>query len=113
MGGKSKPLTFALAESLGTLTGSAEIKQSDWGIKPYSALFGALKVDDEVKVVVEAKLGERVPAPGRMQSVRLIVAHIAGIPLEETLAMAVPILGATYVALMASLRSRRRSWKRD
>ena len=44
---------------------------------------------------------------------RLIVAHIAGIPLEEALAMGLPVLGATYVALMASLRSRKRSWKRD
>jgi polyisoprenoid-binding protein YceI len=57
MGGKSKPVTFDLSESGGTLTGSADVKQSDWGIKPYSALFGALKVNDEVKVVVEAKLG--------------------------------------------------------
>lgn len=44
---------------------------------------------------------------------RLIVAHIAGIPIEEAIAMAVPVLGATYVALMASLRSRKRLWKRD
>ena len=44
---------------------------------------------------------------------RLIVAHIAGIPLEETIAMALPVIGATYVALMASLRTRKRSWKRD
>lgn len=44
---------------------------------------------------------------------RPIVAHIAGIPLEETLAMALPVLGATYVALMARLRTRKRSWKRD
>ncbi len=44
---------------------------------------------------------------------RLIVSHIAGIPLEETIAMAAPVLGATYVALMASLRSRKRAWKRD
>jgi hypothetical protein len=43
----------------------------------------------------------------------LIVAHIAGIPVEETLLMAVPVVGAMYVALMATLRSRRRSWKRD
>ena len=43
----------------------------------------------------------------------LIVAHIAGIPLEESLAMAVPVLGGMYVALMASLRARRRPWKRD
>ena len=43
----------------------------------------------------------------------MIVAHIAGIPIEETLAMGIPALGATYVAIMASLRSRRRPWKRD
>ena len=56
MGGTTKPVTFDLSESDGTLTGSAAVKQTDWGIKPYSALFGALKVNDEVKVVVEAKL---------------------------------------------------------
>ena len=57
MAGKTNPVTFDLSESGDTLTGSAAIKQSDWGIKPYSALFGSLKVNDEVKVVVEAKLG--------------------------------------------------------
>gem|GEM_PF-1658579 len=41
-----------------------------------------------------------------------VIAHIAGIPLEETIAMAVPVLGATYVALLASLRSRWRDSKR-
>lgn len=56
LAGKSKPITFDVTESGGTVTGSADIKQSDWGIKPYSALFGALKVNDEVKVVVEGKL---------------------------------------------------------
>ena len=35
------------------LTGSATVKQSDWGMKPYSALFGALKVADEVEVAFE------------------------------------------------------------
>jgi hypothetical protein len=45
--------------------------------------------------------------------VALIVAHIAGIPLEESLLMAVPVLGAMYVALMASLRAGRRPRKRD
>ena len=53
MGGKSNPVTFEVSESGGKLTGSATIKQTDWGIKPYSALFGALKVNDEVKVVFE------------------------------------------------------------
>jgi hypothetical protein len=32
------------------------LKQSDWGIKPYSTLFGALKVVDEVEVALEASL---------------------------------------------------------
>jgi hypothetical protein len=41
------------------------------------------------------------------------LAHIAGIPLEETLAMAAPVLGATCAALMATLRNRgRRPWRR-
>jgi hypothetical protein len=56
--GVSNPLTFDLdiAED-GHLTGSAIVKQSDWGIKPYSALFGALKVADEATVTVDANLG--------------------------------------------------------
>lgn len=41
------------------LTGQATIKQSDWGIKPYSALFGTLKVADEVEVTVRASLQSR------------------------------------------------------
>lgn len=57
MGGQTNAITFDLTESGGTLTGETTVKQSDWKIKPYSALFGALKVNDEIKVVVEAKLG--------------------------------------------------------
>jgi len=45
--------------------------------------------------------------------VTTIVAHIVGVPIEEALAMGLPALGASYVAIMASLRSRRRPWKRD
>jgi hypothetical protein len=42
------------------------------------------------------------------------VAHIVGIPVEETLAMAAPVLGATCAALMATLRNRgRRPWRRS
>jgi polyisoprenoid-binding protein YceI len=40
----------------GRLTGSATVKQTAWGMKPYSALFGTLKVADEVQVSVDAKL---------------------------------------------------------
>lgn len=35
------------------------------------------------------------------------LAHIAGIPVEETLAMAMPVLGATCAALVATLRTHR------
>ncbi len=38
----------------------------------------------------------------------MIVAHIGGIPVEETLLMAVPIAGAAYAAFMASFRVHRR-----
>ena len=34
----------------------AILKQSDWGIKPYSALFGALKVLDEIEVEIDGHL---------------------------------------------------------
>jgi len=56
MGGKTNAVTFDLSETDGTLSGHTTVKQTDWKIKPYSALFGALKVNDEVKVVVEGKL---------------------------------------------------------
>jgi polyisoprenoid-binding protein YceI len=56
--GRANPIEFDLdVADDGHLTGRATVKQSDWGIKPYSALFGALKVADEVEVTVDAKLG--------------------------------------------------------
>jgi|SRR5262245_7303990 len=40
-----------------SLTGAATVKQTDWGIEPYSGLFGTLKVKDEVEVIGEANPG--------------------------------------------------------
>ena len=58
--GRSHPLAFEMAVAEGgTLSALAVVKQTDWGMKPYSALFGALKVVDEVEVEVEVHL----PAP--------------------------------------------------
>ena len=34
----------------GRVVGGASVVQSRWGIRPYSAFFGALKLSDEVKV---------------------------------------------------------------
>jgi polyisoprenoid-binding protein YceI len=58
MNGSTHPLSFAL--ELGpdeSLTGTATVKQSDWGIEPYSGLFGTLKVRDEIQVIATASLG--------------------------------------------------------
>ena len=55
--GESRPIAFDLAVDDGDkLSGRVILKQTDWGIKPYSTLFGALKVVDEVEVNVEAGL---------------------------------------------------------
>jgi polyisoprenoid-binding protein YceI len=54
LGDRSAPVAFDLALGSGRLTGAATIKQTDFGIKPYTALFGALKVADEVRVAIEA-----------------------------------------------------------
>jgi hypothetical protein len=57
MAGNSHPVELELSASPeGQISGGATLKQTDWGIKPYSALFGALRVADEVEVLVEASL---------------------------------------------------------
>jgi superoxide dismutase, Fe-Mn family len=51
------PIAFDLrVDGNGRLKGAAVVKQSDWGITPYSALFGALQVADEVRVEIDAGL---------------------------------------------------------
>jgi YceI-like domain len=56
LGGKTRPIAFELGVADGRLTGSATFRQSEWGMKPYSALFGTLKVADEVTVEIDAGL---------------------------------------------------------
>jgi polyisoprenoid-binding protein YceI len=56
LAGQRHPLSFALALADGHLSGTASVKQTEWGIKPYSALFGTLKVLDDVEVVLDAAL---------------------------------------------------------
>jgi hypothetical protein len=55
--GTSRPITFDVsAEDDGTISASTVVKQTDYGIKPYSTLFGALKVVDEVEVSIAVRL---------------------------------------------------------
>ncbi len=57
LAGKTKPLAFELAVADdGTLAATATVTQTAWGMKPYSALWGALKVLDEVEVTVDGKV---------------------------------------------------------
>src|SRR5436190_20604907 len=52
---RRRPVAFALTlGDDGHLEGSANVKHSDFGVKPYSALFGTLKVADDVEVAVDA-----------------------------------------------------------
>jgi polyisoprenoid-binding protein YceI len=55
MAGSTRPLTAHLTVADGgAISGTITLKQSDWGIRPYRGLMGALKVRDEVEVVVGA-----------------------------------------------------------
>ena len=51
-------LDVAVADD-GGVTAAAVVRQTDFGMKPYSALFGALKVADEVRVSLTATLRQR------------------------------------------------------
>ena len=53
----TNPIAFTLTlDDDGVLAGSAVVKQTAWGMKPYTALFGTLKVADEVEVFVDGRL---------------------------------------------------------
>jgi polyisoprenoid-binding protein YceI len=55
--GQSRPVTLDLtATPDGRLSGSLTLVQSQFGIKPYSAMMGALKVKDEVEVNLDVAL---------------------------------------------------------
>lgn len=57
IGDATKPLAASLhASPDGQVTGTIAVTQSEWGIKPYRGLMGALKVRDEVEVVVDVRL---------------------------------------------------------
>ncbi|MEJ7825841.1 MAG: YceI family protein [Solirubrobacteraceae bacterium] len=54
--GKSTPVTVPLSASGGKLSGSVKLSQSDFSIKQFSAMMGALKVKDSVEVVIEGQV---------------------------------------------------------
>jgi polyisoprenoid-binding protein YceI len=52
--GTTRRISFELALDGGRVRGEAVVRQTEWGMKPYTALFGALKVADEVRVAIDA-----------------------------------------------------------
>lgn len=55
--GTARPVSFELSIGAdGRIEGTVPLKQSEWGIKPFTALMGALKVRDDVDVVLGATL---------------------------------------------------------
>jgi polyisoprenoid-binding protein YceI len=58
--GVARPASFELEVGAdGSVAGTAELVQSDWGIKPYRGLMGALKVRDSLEVVFDGRLSAR------------------------------------------------------
>jgi len=57
MHGQARPASFELSVGAdGQVTGTAALVQSEWGIKPYRGLLGALKVRDSLDVVFDGSL---------------------------------------------------------
>jgi len=58
--GVSRPITFRATvqehEEPARVNGQAQVVQSEWGIKPYSAFFGALQLRDAVDIDFDAAL---------------------------------------------------------
>lgn len=53
----TRPSAFEIdVSSDSRVTGTLPVTQSDWGIKPYKAFMGALKVRDTVEIVLDVRL---------------------------------------------------------
>jgi len=57
LAGTSRPASFELEMTAdGRVTATLPLTQSEWGIKPYRGLMGALKVRDTVEIVLDIQL---------------------------------------------------------
>jgi polyisoprenoid-binding protein YceI len=53
--GSTQPLGFDLTVADGSVGGTATVTQTRWGMKPFTALFGTLKVLDDVEVRLQSR----------------------------------------------------------
>ncbi len=55
--GRQGPIRFDLAIGVdGSIGATAVVTQTRWGLKPFTTMFGALKVLDDVEVVLDGQL---------------------------------------------------------
>ena len=52
--GTARPASMDIVVTGNKANGTMTLRQSDWGIKPFSALMGALKLADQLTITVEA-----------------------------------------------------------
>jgi YceI-like protein len=52
LGGKKAPLAFEVARQAGEYRSEFDIKPSQWGIAQYKAMLGAIRLKDQVKIVL-------------------------------------------------------------
>jgi polyisoprenoid-binding protein YceI len=57
IGDETRPVQFELSTDGSRVKGIVPLTQRDFGIKPYSAMMGALKVRDDIEIVIDAPLG--------------------------------------------------------
>lgn len=55
IGRATRPIAFDLALDDGAVAAEIVLTQSEFGMKPYSALFGALKVHDDVVIELQSR----------------------------------------------------------
>jgi polyisoprenoid-binding protein YceI len=55
LSGRTEPLSFDLTVTDGAVSATATVTQTRFGMKPFSALFGTLKVLDDVEVQLQSR----------------------------------------------------------
>jgi tetratricopeptide (TPR) repeat protein len=75
IGAREHSIGFIITDDGASIAARAELNQRDWGIKPHSVHFGALKINDELTVQFEGDVGRGVssPVPPPAQDKRLPV----------------------------------------
>lgn len=56
LAGATRPVSIDLTQNGDRVSGRLRLRQSDFGIKPFSAMLGALKVADDIEIALDVRL---------------------------------------------------------